>query len=385
MLFPTLHVLTLCSLLAWFYLALFHGRFWRVPELDTMPPAPPAWPGVTAIVPARDEEEVLGTALGSLLAQNYPGEFAVILVNDQSEDGTETVAHELATDSPVDLIVLDGQPRPDGWAGKLWALHQGQDEAARRYPGHTYAWHTDADILHDPQNLRRLVSKALAEGLVLNSQMVRLRSNTWVERFLIPPFVFFFQMLYPFPWVNDPTRRMAAAAGGSLLVKSETLRAAGGIAAIRDRIIDDCALAQLLKPFGKIRLELSAATRSIRTYETLSEIWRMVVRTAFVQLRHSFLLLIVAVLGMVFLYALHPLIVVFGLTTGQYDFVAVGLTGWIIMIALFAPTLRLYDLPVVLGVALPVAALLYVAMTVDSARRYISRHGPEWKGRRYSK
>jgi hopene-associated glycosyltransferase HpnB len=381
-----LAVTALAVLLGWVWLVTLHGRFWRADQRLGRPPEPLRWPAVVAVVPARDEAEHVGAAMASLLAQDYEGEFRVVLVDDDSADGTAEAARSGAQRSGR-LTVMTGRPLEPGWTGKLWAVNQGLNAAAVIAPDAAYVLFTDADIAHDPANLRRLVAKAETDGLDLVSLMVRLRCRTLWEKLLIPAFVFFFQKLYPFPWVNNPHRRTAAAAGGCMLVRRATLARIGGIAAIADRVIDDCALAAAIKSGrGTVWLGLadSDGPRSLRGYDGLGGIWHMVARSAYVQLRHSPRLLAGTVAGMVLLYALPPLALIVGLLAGDPLAAALGGAGWAVMWACWRPTLEDYGVPHLAGLLLPLAAMLYLAMTIDSARRTRAGRGGAWKGRTYA-
>ena len=360
------------SLIVWLVLVFFRGGFWRADQrLDPDTPEPGAWPAVVAVIPARNEAASIGRAVGSLLGQDYPGEFSVIVVDDDSDDGTAAAAG--VSDR---LSVVSGKPLPSGWTGKLWAVHQGLEHTGDA----AFVLLTDADIEHPPQSLRRLVAKAEEGDLDLVSLMVRLRCETAWERLLIPAFVFFFQKLFPFPRVNDPDRPEAAAAGGCMLVRRAALERAGGIEAIRDRLIDDCALAAAIKPGGPIWLGLSGDVRSLRSYQRLGQIWTMVARTAYEQLRRSPLALAGTVIGMAVIYLVPPLAVVGGDVVAR----ACGLAAWLLMAAAYRPTLRLYGLPPWHGLLLPVAAFFYSLMTIDSARRHWRGQGGAWKGRSYT-
>jgi hopene-associated glycosyltransferase HpnB len=373
------------SLAGWLYLVLGHARFWLADQrLGDAGAAPERWPGVVALVPARDEADVIERTLGSLLEQDYPGPFRVVLVDDESADGTDKAAQRLMALHPRgDRALLErAAPRPEGWVGKMWALECGLRRAEGEVPDAEYWLLTDADVLHSPGNLRRLVGKALSEQLDLVSLMVRLRAERGWERLLIPAFVYFFQKLYPFPVVNDPRRRAAGAAGGCALVRREALARAGGFEALRGEIIDDCALGRAVKRGGPIWLGLTRSEHSIRPYGGLRGVWNMVARSAFTQLRHSPWLLAGTVLGLLVLYLVPPLL---ALATPLHGDVAAGLlaaAAWLAMAISFAPTLALYDRPAWWGFALPVAGLLYTGMTLDSARRHRRAEGALWKGRR---
>lgn len=371
--------LAVAALAVWIGLALFRGGFWRADQRLPEAAGASAWPAVVAVIPARNEVASIARTVASLKAQDYPGHLTVIVVDDNSDDGTGDAARAAGAD-----VVLAGKPLPDAWSGKLWAVMQGVAEVTEVAPGAEFLLLTDADIAHDPGNLKRLVAKAMDGNLDLVSLMVRLNCETAWERLLIPAFVFFFQKLFPFRWVNDPSKATAAAAGGCMLVRRRALEAAGGIAAIRGHLIDDCALARLLKRNGGIWLGLTKATVSLRRYGRLGEIWSMVARTAYEQLGHSPLNLVGTVAGMVLLYLAPPGAFAAGLVTGQAAAALAGGAGWSLMAALFAPTLRLYGRPAWEGLLLPVAGLLYTLMTVDSARRHYLGRGGGWKGRAYS-
>ena len=377
------------SLAIWLYLLLFHGRFWWAdqrldrPDPDADDPAA-GWPQVVAVVPARNEADVLDRSLGSLIAQDYPGPFSVILVDDHSRDGTAEVARRLAAGARTRLLVAAAPALPPPWTGKLWAMHHGVGRAAETAPDAVYILFTDADIEHDPATLRALVQKAEAGGLALVSLMALLRFRSAWERLLLPAFVFFFQKLYPFPWVNDPGRRMAAAAGGCMLVRRRALEAAGGVAAIRGEIIDDCALARAIKRHGPIWLGLTRAVRSVRPYGGLGGIWAMVARTAYAQLRYAPAMLVAAVLGMSILYLVPSLALLLYPLHGAGAAALCGLAAWLGMGVAYFPTLRLYRQSPAMGFTLPLAGLLYTAMTLDAARRHRRGQGGSWKGRTHA-
>jgi hopene-associated glycosyltransferase HpnB len=363
------------ALAAWLYLLLGRGGFWRGAERDDLdaPAEPGDWPAVVAVVPARDEADVVGHAISSLRAQDYPGPFRVILVDDNSSDGTAEAARSTSGAHP--LSVIAGAPLAEGWTGKLWAQSQGV--AAARAEAPTYLWFTDADIAHKRGNLRALVARAEAGGLTLTSLMARLTVRTGVERLLIPAFIFFFQMLFPFAWVNDPRRATAAAAGGCMLVRRQALEAAGGLIAIRGEIIDDCALGRLLKRQGPIWLGLTKRCQSLRPYASFGEIAGMVARSAYAQLGFSPLALAGTVVGMAIVYAAAPVLTLFAHGMAQL----VGLATWAIMVLAFQPTLRLYRLWGLWGVALPLAGAFYGAFTLWSAIQSWRGRGGQWKGR----
>jgi hopene-associated glycosyltransferase HpnB len=364
------------ALAIWLYLLLARGGFWRARERDDFVPTPPAaWPRVAAVVPARNEAESVGDSVGSLLRQDYAGSLRVFLVDDNSEDGTAQVARRTANDAAKHaLTVVDGKPLPAGWTGKLWAVKQGIDAAEA---GHSdYLLLTDADIVHSEDSVSRLVAHAEAGGLALTSLMAKLRCESLAERTHVPAFIFFFQMLYPFAWTNRPGPT-AAAAGGCMLVRADALRQAGGIGIIRNALIDDCALAARMKAQGPIWLGLTDRVRSIRPYPALTDLRRMVSRSAYAQLRYSPLLLLGTVLGMLLTYLVPPLMALFGGGPARWF----GLAAWGLMALAFQPTLRFYRLSPLWGLALPGIAFLYLLYTLDSAYQYSRGRGGAWKGR----
>ncbi len=363
-------------LVIWLYLLLFRGLFWQAQERDDrhVPNAEPtSWPSVTAIVPARNEADVIATTLSSLLAQTYAGRFRILLVDDESSDGTRAQAGALGNEAR--LRVLAGNPRPSGWTGKLWAVHQGVLEAAKEPSD--YLWLTDADIRHTPDNLAELVRRAEADGLVLTSLMAKLHCATWPERFFIPAFVYFFAMLYPFSWVNSVRKKMAAAAGGCMLVRRSALEAAGGIEAIRGEIIDDCAMGRLMKSHGPIWLGLTERAKSIRPYRHMGEIRRMVARSAYAQLRFNPLLLLGTFLGLCLMFLSPP---VYMLLAPDGSWLAAA-AAYGLMTASFRPMLRFYGRTPLWGLALPAIGLLYALFTLDSALQHWRGRGGMWKGR----
>jgi hopene-associated glycosyltransferase HpnB len=322
-------------------------------------------------VPARNEADVIARSLGSLAAQDYPGEFRVILVDDNSEDGTAEAAAGLG----ARVEILRGAPLPSGWTGKLWAMKQGAERAAALAPD--YILFTDADIAHTPDNLARLVARAEDKQRVLTSLMARLTVETPAERMLIPAFVFFFAMLYPFAWANDPRRRIAAAAGGCMLARRDALEAAGGVEAIRGEIIDDCALARLMKRQGPIWLGLTERAESLRPYQSANAIGRMVARSAYAQLGFSPLLLAGTVLGMILVYVMPPALAVFA----HGPAVGLGFAAWAMMIIAFQPILRFYRRPALWGLNLPLIGAIYTLFTLQSAWDVWRGRGGMWKGR----
>ncbi len=354
---------------AWIYLLCFRGGFWRVRELPD-PPRAEAEPSVAAVAPARNEEAVVALAMESLAGQNYTGRFNVFLVDDHSADATIQAAG-----THPRLRIVQAGPMPPGWTGKLWAVSEGLKHAERLQPD--YILLTDADIVHSPDSLSRLVARAQAENLDLVSWMAALRCNALAERALVPAFVFFFFMLYPPAWVANPRRGIAAAAGGCMLVRRSALERIGGIAAIRGELIDDCALARAIKPGGRIWLGITDSVRSIRVYDTFAEIGRMISRSAFTQLRHSALLLAGTVIGLAIVFVAPPLLFL----SRDPSAVALGVIAWALMTMSYLPMLRFYRRSPCWAPLLPLSALFYIGATLHSALRYWSGQGGEWKGR----
>jgi hopene-associated glycosyltransferase HpnB len=381
---PLLGRLATVSAVAWTYLVIGHGGFWRAsPRLPADPPEPDCWPSVGVIVPARDEAAVLPETLPTLLAQDYPGDLAVWLVDDGSTDGTGALARTLANRDGAFLTVLTAAPPPPGWTGKLNAVQHGVESASAA--GVSFLLFTDADIAHHPWSVRRLVATALEDDRDLVSLMALLRAQTGWERVLVPAFVYFFAQLYPFPRVTRPGSRTAAAAGGCVLVRRTALERAGGLARVRGNLIDDVALGRLLKRSGA-RTWLGFTgdppeVRSVRPYPHLADLWTMVTRTAYTQLRRSPLLLASTLAGLGLLYIVPPIAAFTGLARRSPRLTAAGFGAWTTMAATQGPVLRLYGLSPLRGLTLPAVATLYAAMTVDSARRHATGQGGAWKGR----
>jgi len=371
------------SFAAWLVLVFARGRFWTGEvRLDGSAPPPASWPEVVAVVPARDEAELIARTLRTLLAQEYPGALRVVLVDDESSDGTAEAARAAASAHPNGgrLAVVRTQARPDGWVGKMWAVESGI-RFARESGGADWWWLTDADVAHAPDTLARLVAKGEGERLDLVSLMVKLEAGSGWNALLVPAFVYFFQQLYPFPLVNDRGSSVAAAAGGCVLVRCDALSRAGGIDALRGELIDDCALGRAIKANGGIWLGLTEREESIRPYEGLGDVWRMVARSAYTQLRHSPALLTATLAGLALLYALPPLGVLAWLVGGDAAAGVFGTAAWMLQAASFLPTLALYQRSPWLALALPAAGMLYAAMTLDSALRHWRNEGATWKGR----
>ena len=366
-------LLALIPVAIWLYLLAGRGMFWVMQERDDRdePPRPASWPSVVAVVPARNEADVIAHTIGSLLAQDYPGQFRVVLVDDQSSDATAEAALKLP--GADHQTVISGAPRPPGWTGKLWAVRQGITAAGTP----DYLWLTDADIAHSPDNLRVLVARAEGGKFVLTSLMAKLHCKSWSERYLIPAFVFFFDMLYPFSWVNDPKNKLAAAAGGCMLVRREALERAGNIDAIRSEIIDDCALGRIMKAQGPIWLGLTERAVSVRPYRGMAEIRSMVARSAYAQLGYSPLALAGTFFGMIVVYGAAPLLALFAHDSAQ----ASGILAWAAMTFAFQPILKFYRLSPLWGLALPLIGAVYALFTFDSAVQHWRGRGGMWKGR----
>ncbi|MGW2599234.1 glycosyltransferase [Streptomyces klenkii] len=378
--------ITAGSLAAWLWLLLCQGFFWRTDVRLPERTPPSAWPPVAIVVPARDEAEVLPSSLPSLLAQDYPGRAEVFLVDDGSSDGTGELARALAAERGGLPLTVDspGEPGP-GWTGKLWAVRHGMALARARTDA-TYLLLTDADIAHAPDSLRELVAAAESGGLDLVSQMARLRVATVWERLIVPAFVYFFAQLYPFRRINRPGARTTAAAGGCVLLRSDAAERAGVPDSIRQAVIDDVTLSRAVRRAGgRIWLGLADRVDSVRPYPGLGELWRMVSRSAYAQLRHNPLLLAGTVAGLAVVYLAPPVAVVAGALTGETVAPAAGAAAWAVMTGTYVPMLRYYRQPLLLAPLLPFTALLYMLMTVDSAVQHYRGRGAAWKGRTYAR
>jgi hopene-associated glycosyltransferase HpnB len=378
--------------IAWVYLVAAHGGFWRTSQrLPRVAAEPRAWPDVVTVVPARNEAAMLPVTLPTLLGQDYPGALTVLVVDDGSTDGTGDAAARIARSVQEHraLRVIPGVPPPAGerWAGKVWAMAQGLSAAGAS----DYVLFTDADIAWEtPDTLRRLVAAAEGDDRDLVSQMALLRTATGWERVVVPAFVYFFAQLYPFRRVNDQKSGTAAAAGGCMLVRRSALEQAGGLAPLKGALIDDVALGTLLKQHGnRIWLGLTTDIRSARPYPSLASLWHMIARSAYVQLRYNPLLLGGTIIGLLLLYVAPPagvLAALIGAAAGDTGLpVALagvaGLAGWALMTASYVPMLRLYRLSPFRAPTLPLIAVLYAAMTADSARRHYSGRAVSWRGR----
>ncbi len=361
-------MLAILSLTIWLYLAFGHGKFWA-----STPPAPaarpPQCPDVDIIVPARNEAATIVPVISSLRAQDYRGSFRIFVIDDESTDGTAA----LAGSSP-NLQVIRGQPKPDGWSGKLWALNQGV--AAGSAPVLLF---TDADIVHDPRHLSSLVARLEERRVLMVSEMVRLHCVSLAERALVPAFVYFFQMLFPFAKVNDPRSRIAAAAGGTVLIRRDALERCGGLDAIKGALIDDVALAKLIKASGPIELAHSTLAASVRAYPHFADLWRMISRTAFTQLRYSALRLSIALAGLTLIWWVPAWEMSFG--NGWHR--ACGFAAFALSATSYLPTLARYRRSKLWAIVLPLIALFYMAATIGSARDHWFGRGARWKDRTY--
>ncbi|MGI4855751.1 MAG: glycosyltransferase [Janthinobacterium lividum] len=383
-------VLACISLLIWTVLLFFRGDFWKVrlPASDLSLPTGETWPAVVAVVPARNEADVIGPAVRSLLSQRYAGALSVIVVDDHSDDGTAAAAQAAAValggDAPARLRVVHARDLPSGWSGKVWAQAEGIAAQSTLLPDAEWIWLTDADITHPVDGLGALLARAVRERLDMASLMVRLRCTSPAERLLIPAFVFFFAKLYPFRWVADHRRQTAGAAGGCILLRRTALERIGGLSAIKGALIDDCSLAAEIKKGragrGAIRLDLADDAWSIRPYDGWQDIWRMIARTAYTQLHYSPWLLLGACAGMVLTYLAPPVLTIAGALTGAW-WMLPALAAWVMMMFSYRPMLRYYRQSVWQAALLPAVAAFYLAATIDSGRRHWLGRGGEWKGR----
>ena len=371
-------VLAGLSLIIWVLLKFFRGGFWRADQCLSQSGSLCEWPTVVVIIPARNEEQTIGAAVTSLAEQDYPGFIHIVVVDDESSDATQSLVGNWPN-----LHVIQGVALPKGWTGKLWAVQQGLNYVKAHLPSATFILMTDADIKHGRKNIRELVFKAESESLHLVSLMVMLRTKSFWEKLLIPAFVFFFQKLYPFSWVNNPKKKTAAAAGGCILIRRQTLVPADSLKTVRDNLIDDCAIGREIKAHGPIWLGITKETHSLRAYQSLQDVWNMVTRTAFRQLGYSSIALIVTVVGMVLTYLVPPITLFYGFISNHYAVAFIGGLAWIIMSLAYMPTLRYYGEKSWWVFWLPVAATLYTLMTFSSALRHWQGHGSVWKGRVY--
>lgn len=370
------------ALAAWGKLLFAHGRFWRTGTRLTPVNAVSAsvWPDVAVVVPARDEAESIQPCLATLLQQDYKGRLSVIVIDDGSTDGTGDLARQVP-DPHGRLTVVTGRERPEGWSGKLWAVHQGEMVAREKVSVDGFILLTDADILHSALHLETLVEKAQRDGLDMVSEMVVLNCESAAERLLVPAFVYFFAMLYPFEKVNDPTSEVAGAAGGTILVRRAMLERIGGVETVRGALIDDCSLASDIKRAGgKLYLGHSTLAWSIRPYRGAGDIWRMIARTAYVQLRYSPIILLCTVIGMGLVWLAPVYFALFG--RGRVR--VMGGASLFLAVISFLPTLSRFRLSPLRALALPVVAAFYMAATIGSAVDHHRGRGVQWKSRFYT-
>ncbi|MEM9898978.1 MAG: glycosyltransferase [Pseudomonadota bacterium] len=404
---PVLTVISFVSLIVWLYLLLFRHGFWRadieLPRLGAAdgplrPDSTAPWPALSVVIPARDEAETIKWTVLSHLNSSYPGHLSVFVVDDHSTDGTATLAAEArrlikpGVSSRRQLEILEAPPLPDGWTGKVNAMAAGVSAASCSDTDTDYFLFCDADILFEPSAHQRLVEHARLNALSLTSVMAKLDARGPWASYLVPAFIYFFQKLYPFRAVNDPTSQTEAAAGGCMLVKRTDLELTGGLSMIKDRLIDDCALASQIKKKGAPSDQGSRqiwlghagnAMISFRDNRAFSSIWSMVSRTAFVQLNKSWIALVGCVIGMAVLYAVPPVGFFYGLLFGHPVVAVICLTAWLAMATSFVPTLQQYSQHRALAALLPLAGVLYTAMTIDSALATLKGEGGRWKGRTY--
>jgi hopene-associated glycosyltransferase HpnB len=371
-----IEVLAIACLAIWIYLIWARGAFWRAGVNDASPFSGGSSPlsSVAVVIPARNESEFIARSVRSLLDQSYGGSFNVVVVDDESSDDTGAIATRAAGgDRRLRVIRTDGPAA--GWTGKLWALKEGIAVAEALQP--EYLLLTDADIVHESGTIAQLVARSRSGGFVLTSLMAKLRCESLAERVHVPAFIYFFQMLFPFAWVCRPDCRLAAAAGGCMLVKTDALAKIGGVASIQNALIDDCSLAAKLKETGPIWLGLTNRVCSIRPYETFADVARMISRSAYSQLRVSPFLLAATTIAMTITFVLPPLLSLFASGWPRY----LGLAAWIAMALSFVPTLRYYGRSLLWSMALPVIALLYMCYTLNSAYQHLRQRGGQWKGR----
>lgn len=371
-----IQILAIACAAIWLYLIIARGGFWRAHFSDAsgLPPPVGAWPTVAVVIPARNESDVIARSVGSLLQQDYRGALSVVVVDDESTDNTAEIALGAASGDPRLRVIRTDGPAA-GWTGKLWAMQNGI--VAAEALDSDFLLLTDADIVHAPDTMTSLVARATGGELVLTSLMAQLRCESLAERIHVPAFIYFFQMLYPFSWVARVRSGVAAAAGGCMLVRRDTLAMAGGVASIRNALIDDCALATLLKRAGPIWLGLTHRVKSIRPYESFDDVVRMVSRSAYSQLRYSPVLLAATTLAMAVTFIAPPMLALFARGWPQY----LGLAAWAAMALSFIPTLRFYGRSMIWSVALPAIALLYMLYTLNSAYQHMRKRGGQWKGR----
>lgn len=380
-----MHFAAICvaalSLVIWLYLFFFNGHFWQIWSSDADREAvdpPTRWPSVVAVVPARNEAATIAQTVAALAAQDYPGILSILVVDDHSEDGTAEIARnfELQRSAVAEVGVLSAPPLGAGWTGKLWALQSGVESVRSNQPD--FFWFTDADVVHAPETLRRLVSRAERDRFDLTSLMVLLQAQSFAEKLIIPPFLYFFLMLYPPLRTTNAKSRTAGAAGGCMLLRASALERIGGLASIRNEVIDDCSLAHAVKRnAGHIWMGLTRASVSLRRYSHIAELRDMIARTAFTQLNYSALRLIGTLLGLLLTFIVPVALALSSIPTIWLP----ALLAWCLMSASFLPTVVFYRLSPIWSPFLPIAALFYSYATFLSAMRYWLGRGGQWKGR----
>ncbi|HEY0236698.1 MAG TPA: glycosyltransferase [Afipia sp.] len=374
-------ILASLALAIWVYLLVGRGGFWLTSKYDDLEPQPAAvsWPAIAVVVPARNEADSIADCVVTLLQQPYPGSLSMVLIDDQSSDGTAELARKAAAsvDAADRLTVLAGRELPSGWTGKMWAVQQGLDHVANWPAQPQFVLLTDADIIYSGDVVMRLVARAQTKNLAMASIMAKLRCVSFAERFLIPAFIFFFEMLYPFSWVARGNHATAAAAGGCILARWSALQNIGGISSIRGALIDDCALGAKLKTQGPVWLGFSHHVRSVRPSDEISQVGRMISRSAFAQLRYSLTILIGVIAAMALVFLIPVALTICG---DGINRVFAGLS-WLLMALAFQPTLRYYEQSPFWGLALPAIASAYMVFTINSAYQHFRGRGGMWKGR----
>lgn len=359
------------ALVIWVGILLLPWRPWSTAEaMDPVDPKEGNFSDVTVLIPARNEASFIISTLQGLCNQGQG--LKIILIDDQSDDETVQIAQSLDLE---DLRIITGQPLPLGWSGKLWALEQG-----RRYVDTELTLLLDADIELAPGLLQALCWKMKNEGLGMVSLMAQLRMVGFWEKLLMPAFIYFFKLLYPFQLSNSPGKRVAAAAGGCILIRTRLIEELGGFAPIKSTLIDDCALAREIKSRGgKTWTGLTHSVQSLRRYTNLASIWTMVARTAFTQLQYSIALLLLCSIIMIIAFVI-PLM---GLFAPSHRVALLSVSTLAIMMFSYSPTLRYYGLSSAWSLTLPGVGLLYLMMTWTSAVRYMLGERSHWKGRVY--
>jgi hopene-associated glycosyltransferase HpnB len=366
-------LLALTGFLIWLVVLLLPWKPWDTDEsLDANDPDTRAdLSPITVLIPARNEQDVISDTLDGLTQQGK--NLNIILIDDQSNDQTSEIAR--SKNLPY-LQIIHGRSLASGWSGKLWALEQGRLMAKT-----PLILLLDADIYLKPHILNTLLLKMEREQLDLISLMARLRMESFWEKLLIPAFIFFFKLLYPFSLSNSVQSRVAAAAGGCILVKTDMLEKVNAFNSLKQCLIDDCSLARKIKNAGgRIWLGLTHSAVSLRPYNKLDNIWAMVDRSAFTQLQHSWLLLLLTTLLMIAAFVNPVLAIIYG------DSVAVilGLCTLVFLFICYLPVLNFYSINPLWGCFLPVIGTLFLCMTWSSAWQYLTDKGARWKDRSYS-